>query len=199
MIKKNKMITNIILAGVGGQGILTIAAILDIAALNNGLFFKQSEVHGMSQRGGAVESHVRISEGNIYSDLIPQGKADLILGMEPMETLRYIPFLKKDGWLITDTKPFLNIDNYPDENEIFTKLKSYKNNHILDASKIAKKVGNARATNLVLLGAASHLIPIKERALIAAIKTLFTPKGQRIIDLNIKAFEAGKELVAEKV
>jgi len=192
------MITNIILAGVGGQGILTIAAILDIAALNNGLFFKQSEVHGMSQRGGAVESHVRISEGNIYSDLIPQGKADLILGMEPMETLRYLPFLKKDGWLITDTKPFLNIDNYPDENEIFNKLKSYKNNHILDASKIAKKVGNARATNLVLLGAACHLIPIKERALIAAIKALFAPKGQRIIDLNIKAFEAGKELVTEK-
>lgn len=193
------MTINIILAGVGGQGILTIAAILDIAALNNGLFFKQSEVHGMSQRGGAVESHVRISDGNIYSDLIPQGKADLILGMEPMETLRYLPFLKKEGWLITDTKPFLNIDNYPDEETLLKKIDSYKNNHILDASKTAKKVGNVKATNLVLLGAAAHLIPIKERALIAAIKTLFAPKGQRVIDLNIKAFEAGKELVAEKV
>lgn len=193
------MTINIILAGVGGQGILTIAAILDIAALNNGLFFKQSEVHGMSQRGGAVESHVRISDGNIYSDLIPQGKADLILGMEPMETLRYLPFLKKEGWLITDTKPFLNIDNYPDEETLIKKIDSYKNNHILDASKTAKKVGNVKATNLVLLGAAAHLIPIKERALIAAIKTLFAPKGQRVIDLNIKAFEAGKELVAEMV
>ena len=101
--------------------------------------------------------------------------------------------------MITDTKPFLNIDNYPKETDIFNKLKSYKNNHVLDASKIAKKVGNAKATNLVLLGAACHLIPIKERALIAAIKTLFAPKGPRVIDLNIKAFEAGKELVAEKV
>lgn len=193
------MITNILLAGVGGQGILTIAAILDIAALNNGLFFKQSEVHGMSQRGGAVQSHVRIAEGDIYSDLIPKGKADLILSTEPMETLRYIPFLKKEGWLITDSKPFLNIDDYPAEKKLFDTISSYKNHLIIDASKIAKKVGNSRASNLVLLGAACHLIPMKERALIAAIKTLFAPKGQRIIDLNIKAFEAGKELVAQTV
>ena len=89
------MITNILLAGVGGQGILTIAAILDTAALNNGLFFKQSEVHGMSQRGGAVQSHVRIGDGNIYADLIPKGKADIIISMEPMESLRYLPYLKK--------------------------------------------------------------------------------------------------------
>lgn len=193
------MTTNIILAGVGGQGILTIAAILDIAALNNGLFFKQSEVHGMSQRGGAVQSHVRISEGDIYSDLIPKGKADLILGTEPMETLRYVPFLKKEGWLITDSKPFLNIDEYPEEDRLFKEIESHKNHLIIDANIIAKKVGNARAANLVLLGAASHIIPMKERALIAAIKTLFQPKGQRIIDLNVKAFEAGKELVNTSV
>ena len=191
------MTTNIILAGVGGQGILTIAAILDTAALNNGLFFKQSEVHGMSQRGGAVQSHVRISDGEIYSDLIPKGKADMILSVEPMETLRYLPYLDKEAWLLTDTKPFLNIDNYPDEEKVFKKIKSFPNHIILDASNIAKKVGNAKAANLVLLGAASHLIPIKERALIAAIKTLFGTKGDRIVTLNIKAFEAGKKFVSE--
>lgn len=191
------MTTNIILAGVGGQGILTIAAILDTAALNNGLFFKQSEVHGMSQRGGAVQSHVRISDGEIYSDLIPKGKADMILSVEPMETLRYLPFLEKDAWLLTDTKPYLNIDDYPDEKKIFKKIKSFPNHIIFDASNIAKKIGNPKAANLVLLGAASHLIPIKERALIAAIKSLFGAKGDRIVDLNIKAFETGKKYVNE--
>lgn len=189
------MITNIILAGVGGQGILTIAAILDTASLNNGLFFKQSEVHGMSQRGGAVQSHIRISEGEIYSDLIPKGKADIILGVEPMETLRYLPFLKKDAWIITDTQAYLNIEDYPDAETIFKKIKSYANHLIFDASKIAKKVGNVKAANLVILGAAAHLIPIKERALLAAIKTLFASKGERTVALNIKAFEAGKEYV----
>jgi indolepyruvate ferredoxin oxidoreductase beta subunit len=192
------MVTNIILAGVGGQGILTIAATLDIAALNNGLFFKQSEVHGMSQRGGAVQSHVRIADGEIYSDLIPKGKADIILGMEPMESLRYLPYLKKDGWIITDSKPYLNINNYPEEKKMFGKIMSYPNHLIIDASKIAKKVGNSRAVNLVLLGAAMSHIPLKERAIIAAIKTLFEPKGKRIVDLNLKAFEAGKEYVNKK-
>ncbi len=191
------MTTNIILAGVGGQGILTIAAILDTAALNNGLFFKQSEVHGMSQRGGAVQSHVRISDGEIYSDLIPKGKADMVLSVEPMETLRYLPYLEKDAWLITDTKPFLNIDNYPDEKKIFKKIKSFSNHMVFDASKMAKKVGNAKAANIVLLGAAAHLIPIKKRALIAAIKSLFGAKGERVIELNIKAFEAGKAYAKE--
>jgi len=189
------MVTNIILAGVGGQGILTIAATLDIAALNNGLFFKQSEVHGMSQRGGAVQSHVRIADGEIYSDLIPKGKADIILGMEPMESLRYLPYLKENGCIITDSKPYLNISNYPEEKQVFDKIMSYTNHLVIDASKIAKKVGNSRAVNLVLLGAAMSHIPLKERAIIAAIKTLFEPKGKRIVDLNLKAFEAGKEYV----
>ena len=173
------MIINIILAGVGGQGILTIAATLDTAALNNGMFFKQSEVHGMSQRGGVVQSHVRISDGEIYSDLIPKGKADIILSMEPMETLRYMPYLKKDGWLITDIKPYLNIEDYPNKKTLFNKIKSHTNHLMLDASKIAKQVGNIRTANLVLLGASSHLIPLKERALIAAIKTLFKAKSNK--------------------
>ncbi len=191
------MITNILLAGVGGQGILTIAAILDTAALNNGLFFKQSEVHGMSQRGGAVQSHVRISDGNIYADLIPKGKADIIISMEPMESLRYLPYLKKDGYIITDTTPYLNIDKYPNEQDIYAALDARENRLYFGATKIAKQTGNAKAANIVLLGAASSHIPIKERALIAAIKTLFNPKGERIVNINLKAFEAGKMYAKE--
>jgi indolepyruvate ferredoxin oxidoreductase beta subunit len=118
--------------------------------------------------------------------------------MEPMESLRYLPYLKKDGWIITDSKPYLNINNYPEEKKMFGKIMSYPNHLIIDASKIAKKVGNSRAVNLVLLGAAMSHIPLKERAIIAAIKTLFEPKGKRIVDLNLKAFEAGKEYVNKK-
>ncbi len=188
------MTTNIILAGVGGQGILTIAAILDTAALNNGLFFKQSEVHGMSQRGGAVQSHVRISEGEIYSDLIPMGKADMILAVEPMEALRYLPYLKEDGWIITDGEAFDNIADYPEMDAVYKKIETVPNHKIINASHIAKKNGNVRGANIVLLGAASPYIPIKDRAIRAAIKSLFERKGERIIASNLKVFEAGKAL-----
>lgn len=191
------MTKNIILAGVGGQGVLTIAAIIDTACLNNGLFFKQSEIHGMSQRGGVVNSHLRISDDVIFSDLIPMGKADLILSTEPMESLRYIPFLKKDGWLITDSETFENIENYPEKEEILKQIKSYKNHFIVNASEIAQKVGNAKASNLVMLGVVSHCLNIKERALKAAIKHVFDNKGDRILELNLKAFDAGVELASE--
>ena len=188
---------NIILAGVGGQGILTIAAILDIAALKNNLQIKQSEVHGMSQRGGAVQSHVRISDTEIYSDLIPEGKADMIISVEPMELLRYLPFLKKDGWLVTDSNPFVNITNYPKLETIYKEIKSHKNHILIDAKDIAKKLGNSKATNIILLGAVSSILPFSDESIIDAIKTLFERKGERIINLNIKAFNKGKEIASE--
>ncbi len=190
---------NIILAGVGGQGILTIAAILDTAALKSNLNLKQSEVHGMSQRGGAVQSHVRISDTEIYSDLIPQGKADMIISVEPMELLRYLPYLKKDGFLITDSNPFNNIVDYPDLEALYNEIKSHKNHILIDAKKIAKDLGNSRATNIVLLGAASELIPISEENLTNAIKTLFERKGERIVTKNIDAFNKGKKIAKEQL
>ncbi len=193
------MTINIILAGVGGQGILTIAGILDTASLNNGLFFKQSEVHGMSQRGGAVQSHVRISDGQIYSDIIPMGKADMILGVEPMETLRYLPFLKKEGWIITDDQAFINTSDYPEKEAIFEKIRSYPNHMIINATAIAKKIGTSKAANMVLLGAASQFIPLKERALKAAIKSLFEAKSDRMVQLNLDAFDAGKQYVKDTI
>lgn len=190
---------NIILAGVGGQGILTIAAILDTAALDNNLHIKQSEVHGMSQRGGAVQSHVRISDKPIYSDLIPQGKADIIISVEPMELLRYLPYLKKDGYLITDSNPFENIKNYPALDAIYDEIKSHKNHILIDAMKIAKEMGNSKATNMVLMGAASSLIPLSDESLQKAIATLFTRKGERIVAKNLEAYLKGKEIAAELV
>ncbi len=191
---------NIILAGVGGQGILSIAAILDTAALQQNLYVKQSEVHGMSQRGGAVESHVRISDKPIFSDLIPTGKADVIISLEPLELLRYLPFLKKDGWLVTEANPFVNIDNYPEIEKVLAKIKAFKNHRVIDAENIAKKLGNSKAANMVVLGAAADLLPLSDTVFIEAIKTLFDKKGGRIIDMNINAFNRGRELgVKEKV
>ena len=193
------MKSNIILSGVGGQGILSIAAIIDIAALENGLNIKQSEVHGMSQRGGAVQSHVRISDKEIFSDLIPMGKADVIISVEPMELLRYIPFLKKKGVLITDSNPFVNIINYPELEDLYKEIKSHSNTILVDAKKIAKDLGNSRATNIVLLGAASSILPLSDESLKKAIKSLFERKGERVVQKNIEAFEIGKELASELV
>lgn len=193
------MKTNIIIAGVGGQGILTISTILDMAAFNNNLYIKQSEVHGMSQRGGAVQSHVRISDKEVYSDLIPLGKADMILSVEPMELLRYLPYLKEDGWLITDKTPFENIANYPDMEALEQKIKSYPNHLFIDATEEAKKIGTSKAANVVILGAASSFIPIDESSLLKAITDLFQRKGERVININLEAFNKGKELAAELV
>jgi len=193
------MKTNIILSGVGGQGILTIAAVLDTAALANNLNVKQSEVHGMSQRGGAVQSHVRISDKPIFSDLIPQGKADMIISVEPMELLRYLPFLKKDGYLITDSNPFENINNYPELETLYKEIKSHKNHILIDAMKIAKDLGNSKAANIVLLGAASSLIPLSDESFQKAIATLFERKGERIVQKNLEAYLKGKEIAAEIV
>lgn len=188
------MNTNIILSGVGGQGILTIAAVIDTAALSENLYVKQSEVHGMSQRGGAVLSHVRISDNEIFSDLIPEGKADMILSVEPMELLRHIPYLKKDGWLITDSKTFENIIDYPKKDHLYKQIMSYPNHIIIKATDVAKELGNSKAANMILLGAASTLIPLSENSLLNAIKSLFNNKSEKIIQLNIEAFEAGKKL-----
>jgi len=193
------MKTNIILAGVGGQGILTIAAVLDTAALDCNLNIKQSEVHGMSQRGGAVQSHVRISDKEIFSDLIPQGKADIIISVEPMELLRYLPFLKEGGHLVTDSNPFVNTMNYPEMDALYAEIKSQPNSILIDAKRIAKDLGNARATNIVLLGAAASLLPLSDESLKKAIKTLFERKGERIVNKNLEAFEKGKEIAAEIV
>lgn len=181
----------------GGQGILTIAAVLDTAALSENLNIKQSEVHGMSQRGGAVQSHVRISDKEIFSDLIPEGKADLILSVEPMELLRYMPFLRENGWLVTDSEPFINTPNYPEKRDLFDKIKEHPYHIIINATEIAKTIGNSKVANMVLLGAASAIIPLSENSMIKAIKKLFHYKSEKMIRLNIEAFFEGKKVAEE--
>lgn len=184
---------DIILSGVGGQGILSIAAIIGFAALERNLFVKQSEVHGMSQRGGAVQSHLRISDKEISSDLIPYGEADLIISVEPMESLRYLPFLSIDGWIITNTTPFINIPNYPDMESLVTKINSYKNVIAFNADEVARKVKAPKSSNVVILGAASQFLEIPLENIKSGIKTLFGRKGQDVINKNIIALNAGIE------
>ncbi len=183
---------NIIIAGVGGQGILTIASIIDLAAMNLGLNVKQAEVHGMSQRGGAVESHLRIGTEEIYSDLIPLGKANLILSLEPMESLRYLPFLSPEGIIVTSTEPYENIDNYPDKKELLNKIRESASNLLIAAKSIAREAGSSKTYNVAMLGAASPFLGIDAEELEKAIGVFFARKGETILTMNLKAFRLGK-------
>ena len=185
------MKTDIILAGVGGQGILSIAAVIGEAALEDGLYMKQTEVHGMSQRGGDVQSHLRISDKPVASDLIPLGTADIIISLEPMETLRYLPYLKKDGWVVTNSKPFINITNYPELEKIMEVYNTLPNKIILDVEQIAKDLGAPRSSNVILLGAASPHLPIDFVKLENGIRSIFGRKGESVVETNLKALAAG--------
>jgi indolepyruvate ferredoxin oxidoreductase beta subunit len=184
---------DIILAGVGGQGILSIAAVIGMAAVESGLYLKQAEVHGMSQRGGAVQSHLRISDSPIASDLIPEGSCDMILSVEPMEALRYLPFLAKDGWVVTSTKTFENIEDYPAEDKLFEEIRLIENHVLIDAFAIARELGSQKVSNMVMLGAASAHLGISNENMEAALNMLFGRKGEEVVALNIKALKAGKE------
>jgi len=185
---------DIILAGVGGQGILSIATIIGAAAVELGMHLKQAEVHGMSQRGGDVQSHLRISDKPVASDLIPQGKADLIISVEPMEALRYLPWLSKEGWLITSTEPVKNVPNYPEMDNVLAEVKKTKQHVTLDAERIAKELGSVRAANMVILGAASPYLEIAFEKLEAAIREVFGRKGDDIVNLNLEALRAGAKI-----
>jgi indolepyruvate ferredoxin oxidoreductase beta subunit len=186
------MKTDIILAGVGGQGILSIAAVIGRAALDDGLHMKQSEVHGMSQRGGDVQSNLRISDRPVASDLIPLASADIIISLEPMEALRYLPYLKPDGWIVTGSRTFENIPNYPPSEKIMAEYDKIKNSVILDVEQIAKDLGSARSGNVVLLGAASPYLGISFEKLENGIRNIFGRKGSEIVETNLKALRAGK-------
>ncbi len=187
------MKNDIIISGVGGQGILSIAASIGLAAVANDLFLKQAEVHGMSQRGGDVQSHLRLSDKKISSDLIPYGEANLIISVEPMESLRYLPWLSADGWLVTNSNPFINIPDYPAIDEILKEIKKVKNHIIIDADGIAKNSGSSRSGNMVILGAASPFIDMPFQSLENAVRELFSRKGEEVVQANLKALKAGRE------
>ena len=191
------MKTDIILAGVGGQGILSIATILGTAALREGLYLKQAEVHGMSQRGGDVMSCLRLSSDHIASDLIPMGGADIIVSLEPMEALRYVQWLSPQGWIVTNTVPFVNIPNYPEMADVMAALESRDNVISFDMDTTAKEVATPRASNMVLLGAASLLCGIETEKIEDGIRTVFGAKGEKIVESNLAAFRAGLQRARE--
>ncbi|MBR4755630.1 MAG: indolepyruvate oxidoreductase subunit beta [Bacteroidales bacterium] len=186
---------DIILSGVGGQGILSIATVIGWAALKEDLHLKQAEVHGMSQRGGDVQSNLRLSSEPIFSDLIPKGECDIILSLEPMEALRYLPWLSGKGWIVTNTAPFVNIPNYPPVEDIMDEIRSVPNVVTLDCDAIARETGSPRSANMVLLGASAAVLdiigPDRLREGIAAI---FSRKGDAVVAANTAAFDAGLEV-----
>jgi indolepyruvate ferredoxin oxidoreductase beta subunit len=191
------MKSDIILAGVGGQGILSIATVIGVAALADNLYLKQAETHGMSQRGGAVYSHMRISDQPVFSDLIPGGSADLILSVEPMESLRYLPYLSETGYLVTNINPFVNIPNYPEIETVLDEIRKHPRYIAIDADAIAKEVGSTRASNMVMLGAASPFIDIEFSKIENGIRTIFERKGENVVNMNLEALRRGRQFAEE--
>ena len=184
---------DIVLAGVGGQGILSIAFVIDNAALKRGLKIKQAEVHGMAQRGGAVQSHLRLSEQEIHSDLIPKGAADMILSVEPLETLRYMDYLGPEGYIITSSTPMVNIPDYPDIGGILDSIRKVGRSVVVDSGALAREAGSGRAQNMVMLGAASPRLILEEDDILEFIRVLFSDRGERMVETNLRAFRLGRE------
>jgi len=190
---------DIILSGVGGQGILSIATVIGEAATEAGLSLKQAEVHGMSQRGGDVQSNLRLSTEEICSDLIPMGKADLIIAMEPMEALRYVPYLAADGKIVSSSQPFVNIPNYPDQQALAAELAALPHYLGLDIETLAKENKMPRGANMILLGMAAPFLKILSPEQIRkAIGRIFAAKGEAVVESNYAAFDLGYKLATTK-
>lgn len=184
---------DVILAGVGGQGVLSVSATIARSALREGLHVKQTEVHGMAQRGGAVMAGLRLSDEPIHSDLIPRGSADLILGMEPLESLRYLAWLKPDGIVVTATGPVRNIPDYPDLETVLARIRTLPRSRLVDAEGLARRCANPKTSNVVMVGAASRLLPIRPETIVAEIRDMFARKGETVVRDNLNAFRAGRE------
>ena len=182
---------DVILAGVGGQGVLSVASIISHAAISEGLEVRQSEVHGMAQRGGQVLAHMRISNKKIAGDLVPRGGADMIIAMEPLEGLRYVSYLKPDGILVTSADPYINMPNYPDIKEVHAMIKRLPNWRKLQTADLAKQAGLAKSANTVMIGAASCFLPVKSSSIEKIIAQSFAKKGEKTVQANIKAFKLG--------
>jgi len=183
---------DIVLAGVGGQGVLSVSAVIASAALTSGLDVKQCETHGMSQRGGAVSAHLRLANEPIASDLVPQGCAALILSMEPLESLRYLSYLKPDGLVITASEPVRNIADYPPIEQVLAAIRGLPQARIVEADRLARQAGSSRAVNMVMVGAASTVLPLEAASLEHEIVRFFGRKGAAVTDANLRAFRAGR-------
>jgi indolepyruvate ferredoxin oxidoreductase beta subunit len=188
---------DIIVAGVGGQGVLSLSAIIAWSAMREGLHVKQSEVHGMAQRGGAVLANLRLSDAEVMSGLIPLGSASLVLSMEPLESLRYLTYLSRSGTVVTSTNPVINIPDYPRLDDLLAQIRTLPQAILIDSEHLAKQAGTARASNMVIAGAASGLLPVRVETMEHFIETQFARKGEKVVRQNLAAFHAGREAAAE--
>lgn len=187
---------DVILAGVGGQGVLSVSAVIAGATARLGWHVKQSEVHGMAQRGGAVLAHLRMADGPVHSDLIPRGNADLILALEPMESLRYVEYLSPAGTIATAVEPVENIDDYPDLEGLLEAIRATGSSILVEATRLAKQAGNIKTANMVMVGAVAHLLPVTDEALISEISKAFGRLGDKVLDANLEAFRLGQTVGA---
>jgi indolepyruvate ferredoxin oxidoreductase beta subunit len=187
---------DIVLAGVGGQGVLTAAGLLAEAARRSGLTVKQGEIHGMSQRGGAVTANLRMADGGVASDLIARGSATMILSLEPVEALRWLPYLDESGVVVTSSSPVENIPDYPALAEVLAALSRLPRAVVVDADRLAREAGSGHANNVVVLGAASALLPFSADLLREVVGEYFRARSARLEDLNLKAFDAGRAAAA---
>lgn len=183
---------DIILAGVGGQGVLSVSAVIAGATARLGWQVKQSEVHGMAQRGGAVLAHLRMADGPVHSDLIPRGSADLILSLEPMESLRYLEYLGPNKTIATAVEPVRNIDSYPDLDDLLEIIRAQPSSVLVEATALAKQAGNVKAANTVMVGAVAHLLPVTGEALASEIRRTFDRLGDNVVKANLEAFHLGR-------
>lgn len=184
------------LCGVGGQGVLSAAAILGEAAVRQALHVRQGEVHGMAQRGGAVQASVRVSDRPIAGELIPRGSADLLISLEPLETLRYLDWLGPEAWIVAAAEPVKNIPDYPDPTEVLDRLGAFPRVRLVEAVTLARKAGSIHAANVVLLGAAQSLLPLDPAVIREVITEGFMPKGTKVVDANLRAFADGQRVAA---
>ncbi|MDR2393551.1 MAG: indolepyruvate oxidoreductase subunit beta [Treponema sp.] len=191
------MKTDIILAGVGGQGVLSIATIIAQAAVTETLSVRQSEVHGMAQRGGAVLAHLRIAKGSIFSDLVPKGEADIIIAMEPLEGLRYASWLSPTGVLVSAVEPLVNIPDYPEVDIIYQTLARFPRYRLAPAAQLAKEAGLTKAVNMVMVGASSPFLPVSVETLEHTIEALFASKKPALQEANLQAFRLGRRADAQ--
>ena len=188
------MNADIILAGVGGQGILSVAEIMaDVAVLEENEV-KYCETHGMAQRGGSVMAHLRIADHPIHSDLIPRGVADMILSLEPLEALRYLEFLGPTGMIVTAAECVHNFDNYPDEERLLAHLHALPQTCVVEAETLARRAGSTLAANMVMAGAASRHLALDPALIETRIAQYFARKGPRVVEVNLSAFRLGREV-----
>lgn len=188
---------DIVIVGVGGQGVILISEIIGRAALKAGLPVRAAETHGMAQRGGSVINHTRL--GCIYGPMVPEGGADLLVALEPAEALRYGRYLSSGGVALVNTKPVLPTTvttghfRYPDIEEILAPLRGVGRVISMNATEIAERAGNSQTANIVMLGAMSRFMPIEEALILDALRDSVPAK---YIDVNLKAFEMGKAEVS---